>query len=260
MRAAASAIMPVFLAVVFAFLVAPILISASVSFTADRFMSFPPAGLSLRWYATIAQDAAWRRAFLDTLVIGALCTLIATVFGTLSAYGISRIRSPFLRNAMLLVFLAPLVVPYVSFGMAIYPTFAGYRLIGTHLGVALAQAIISMPFVVITVMSTMRRHDKVLESAARTLGATPVRAFWHVTLPLLAPGILAGAVLAFMTSFDDVIIPMFLGGGSVATVPKAMLDALTMTSDPSVMAASTTVSALGLVTYLLFTVLRARRK
>lgn len=256
---AARLIRPIFLVALFTFLVAPIFISASVSFTSDRFMSFPPDGFSLRWYQKIAQDPGWRGAFIDTIIIGFICMIIATSIGTLSAYGISRVRSAFLRNAILILFLSPLVVPYVSFGMAVYPIFASYRIVGTYLGVGLAQAIIAIPFVVITVISTIRRRDQVLEAAARTLGASPLQAFWYVVLPLLMPGIIAGAVLSFLTSFDDVIMPMFLGGASVSTLPKAMLDALSMSSDPSVMAASSVISLIGLVTFLVVTFVRRTR-
>jgi putative spermidine/putrescine transport system permease protein len=248
-----------FVAAVILFMVAPILISASVSVTSDRFMTFPPVGFSMRWYHQIVADQMWHDALIDTFVIGVLCTLIATSIGTLSAYGISRIRSAALRNAVLVVFLAPLVVPYVTFGMAIYPLFASSRLIGTHLGVALAQAIISIPFVVATVLSTIRRRDQTLESAARTLGAKPVQAFRYVMLPLITPGIVAGSILAFMTSFDDVIMPIFIGGGTVSTLPKAMFDSLAMSSDPSVMAASTLVSSIGLIAFLIGLAVRRRR-
>lgn len=251
---------PIFLMVLFVFLVAPIIISTSVSFTSDRFMNFPPNGFSLRWYLRIAQDPGWRGAFIDTIIIGSICMIIATTVGTLSAYGISRIRSGFLRNTVLILFLSPLVVPYVSFGMAVYPTFAYYRIIGTYLGVALAQSVIAIPFVVITVISTIRRRDQALEAAARTLGASPAQAFWHVVLPLLTPGIVAGAVLSFLISFDDVIMPMFLGGASVSTLPKAMLDALSLTSDPSVMAASSIISLIGLITFLIVTLIRRARE
>jgi putative spermidine/putrescine transport system permease protein len=259
MRGAKQMIQPVLLVMVFGFLVAPILISACVSFTSDALMTFPPNGFSWRWYRNIIDDATWPDALLDTLVVGSLCTVIATAVGTLSAYGIGRIQHPALRNAVLVTFLAPLAVPYVSFGMAVYPVFASYHLIGTRLGVALAQAVIAVPFVVIAVISTQRRRDRVLENAARTLGARPLAAFRYIVLPLLAPGIIAGAILSFMTSFDDVIMPIFLGGADVATVPKTMLDSLSLSSDPSVMAASTTISAIGLAAYLLATAVRRRR-
>jgi len=248
-----------FLTAAVVFLVAPLIISASVSFTSDTVMSYPPTGFSLRWYRQIATDPMWHKALVDTVIIGAICTVIATTIGTLSAYGISRIGRPVVRNGILVLFLAPLAVPYVSFGMSIYPVFAPYRLIGTHLGVAIAQAVISIPFVVLTVISTIRRRDRTLESAARSLGASPFQAFYHVVLPLLMPGIVAGAVLSFMTSFDDVIMPIFLGGANVSTMPKAMLDSLSLSSDPSVMAASAVVSLIGLAAFLAIAAVRHRK-
>src|SRR5262249_31114568 len=113
-----------FVSGVIVFFIAPIVISASVSFTPDRFFTFSPVRFLLRWYRTIIDDPNWRSALADTVLIGVLCTAIASSLGTLSAYGISRIHSPTLRNSVLVIFLAPLVVPYVSFGMSIYPVFA----------------------------------------------------------------------------------------------------------------------------------------
>jgi ABC-type spermidine/putrescine transport system permease subunit II len=253
-----SAGFAILLVAVVIFLVAPILTTASVSFTSERFMTFPPPGWSLRWYRQIFIDTNWHLAFVDTIVIGAICACVATIIGTLSAYGISRIRNASVRNALLILFLSPLVVPFVSFGMAVYPVFATYRLIGTCFGVALAQSIVSIPFVVLAVFSCIRPRDRVLENAARSLGASPAQAFTYVTLPLLKPGVFAGAVLSFMTSFDDVIMPTFLGGANVTTVPKAMLDALSMSGDPSVMAASTFISLIGLAGFVTIGILRRR--
>lgn len=247
------------LGLVCVFLVAPVLVAASVSLTADTVLGFPPTGVSLRWYADIAGSPAWRAAFLNTLVIGAICACIATTIGTLSAYGISRLHDAVLRDAALVLFLAPLAVPYMSLGIALYPTFARLGLVGTRAGVALAQAVIAMPFVVLSVTAIIRRRDRELEAASRTLGATPVKGFLYVVLPLLAPGIAAGAVLAFMTSFDDVVMPIFLSGLHAGTVPKMMLDSLALTSDPSVMAASTAISAIGLLLFLAVAVIRPRR-
>jgi len=232
------------------FLVAPILVATSVSFTADTILAFPPVGFSLRWYADILHSPTWRAAIVNTLAIGAMCAATATAIGTLSAYGISRLRDPALRDGLLILFLAPLAVPYMSLGIAIYPTFAALGLVGTRLGVALAQAVIAMPFVVLSVTAIIRRRDRDLESASRTLGATPFKGFCYIVLPLLAPGIAAGAVLAFMTSFDDVVMPIFLGGLHAGTVPKMMLDSLALTSDPSVMAASTAIAGVGLLLFL----------
>jgi putative spermidine/putrescine transport system permease protein len=253
------ALWPVFLSCVAAFMVIPLLISLSVSVTTDSIMTFPPKGFSWRWYREIISDSVWTDAFLDTMVIGSICAAIATTIGTLSAYGITRIHHESARNWILVVFLGPLAVPFVSLGMSVYPVFAWCRLIGTHLGVALAQAVISIPFVVLAVLASIRRSDRDLESAARTLGARPLQAFYHVTLPMLRPGILAGAILSFMTSLDDVIMPIFLGGANVSTVPKTMFDAVALSTDPSVMAASTLMSTVGVVLFLVVGALRRSR-
>jgi putative spermidine/putrescine transport system permease protein len=243
-----------FFVLVALFLVLPILVTASVSVTSDTFIAFPPKGVSLRWYAELFEDPRWRHAIVNTLIVGSLCAILATIAGTLAAYGISRIENRLLRDAMLLVFLAPLAVPYMSLGMSMYPVFAKIGLIGTRWGVSIAQTVLAIPFVVLAVTSTIKRRDQVLERAARTLGANPLKAFWHVGLPLMLPGVAAGAILAFMTSFDDVIMPIFLGGFDAGTLPKTMLDALFARSDPSVMAASTAISGVGM---LMFVVLSA---
>jgi ABC-type spermidine/putrescine transport system permease subunit II len=247
-----------FLVLVFVFLVLPIFVAASVSFTADASMTFPPTGFSMRWYIGLVESPSWRAAIYNTMVIGTICATFATVIGTLSAYGISRIQTPVLRDAMLILFLTPLAVPYMSLGMAMYPVFARLGLVGTRLGVALAQSVIAMPFVVIAVTSTMRHKDRNLEQAARTLGASPFASFCYVVLPLLKSGIWAGGVLAFMSSFDDVVMPIFLSGIRAGTVPKEMLDSLYQTADPSVMAASTAISAIGLLLFLSVALTRRR--
>lgn len=249
----------IFFWLVAAFLVLPILVTASVSITSDTFIAFPPKGFSLRWYAELGESPEWRQAILNTLLVGSLCAIVATATGTMAAYGISRIENRMLRDALLIVFLAPLAVPYMSLGMAMYPVFAKLGMIGTRTAVGLAQTVLSIPFVVLAVTSTIKRRDQVLEGAARTLGASPVRAFWHVGLPLMLPGVAAGAILSFMTSFDDVVMPIFLGGFSASTLPKTMLDALFQRSDPSVMAASTAVSLVGILLFIGLSALSERR-
>jgi putative spermidine/putrescine transport system permease protein len=192
-------------------------------------------------------------------MVGSLCALLATIIGTMIAYGISRIKNRLLRDAMLIMFLAPLAVPYMSLGMAMYPVFAKLELIGTRFAVGIAQAVLAIPFVVLAVTSTIRRRDWALEAAARTLGASPVKAFWYVGLPLMLPGVAAGAILAVMTSFDDVVMPIFLGGYDAGTLPKAMLDALSQRSNPSVMAASTGISIVGVMMFLALAAFTRRR-
>src|SRR6266508_1032848 len=256
-RASAGIIEIPFLGATFAYLVIPIAITALIAFNSAPWIEFPPSGLSLRWFVNLAESESWQAAALNTLIVGAICAVVATVVGTITAYGLSRIVSRSSRDIMFTLFVLPIVVPYAALAMALYPLYAYLHLLGTHVGVALAQSIVALPYVVIVVTASMRRSDRQLESAARTLGANRVKAFWFVVLPLLKPGVAAGAVLAFMTSFDDVIMPIFFGGSNTTTVAKAVFDALYNTSDPTVMAASTAVSGVGLT--LLIAVLAIRR-
>jgi len=213
----------------------------------------------LRWYSELTSNPVWRESIGNTLVVGSLCALIATIVGTMVAYGVGHIKNHLLRDGLLIIFLAPLAVPQMSVGMAMYPVFAKLGFIGTRWGVSIAQTVLALPFVVLSVIATIRQRDQALERAARTLGASPVKAFWFVALPLMLPGVAAGAILAFMTSFDDVIMPIFLGGFDANTLPKVMLEALYERSDPSVMAASTGFSLVGILMFFALTLLLRRR-
>lgn len=259
-RLAAAVVTAIFLALVVLYMVAPILVGASVSITGSDFLAFPPEGFSARWYANIASDRLWRAAFLNSLIVGVLAAGLATVLGTLSAYGIALTENAFLRRSLIVLFVLPLAVPHMTLSLAFYPVFAKLGLIGTHLGVAMAQALFALPLVVLSVLPVIRRRDLQLERAARTLGAGPVASFRLVMLPILAPGIAVGAALAFMISFDDVTAPIFLSGSTAGTLPKMMLDSLALNSDPSVMAASTIIAVLGLSLFLLGSWLQTRKR
>jgi len=259
-RIASAVVTAMFLAMVVVYAIAPIFVGASVSVTGGDFLEFPPEGFSMRWYEALLTDPRWRVAFINSVIIAGLCTLIATILGTLTAYGIASTAGPRLRRMLVVLFILPLAVPHMSLAMALYPVFARLGLIGTHLGVALAQALYSLPLVVLAVMAVIRRRDLRLAWAARTLGAGPFAAFRLVVLPLLAPGIAVGAVLACMTSFDDVTAPIFLSSSSAGTVPKMMLDALALSSDPSVMAASTVIAVTGLALFALGSLLSGRSR
>lgn len=250
LRATGLVLAGIFALLLVLFMIAPILVSAAVSFTAEDFLAFPPQGFSWRWYGQLTTLRVWRGAVANTLVIGAGAALLATAAGTLAAYGISRLSSPAWRSLLVLLFIAPLAVPHMSLALALYPLFAQAGLIGTRSGLILGQAMFGLPFVVLSVLSVIRPRDRQLEAAARSLGAAPPVAFLRVVLPMLLPGVAAGAVLSFMVAFDDVTLPIFLAGHEAGTLPKAMLDALTMDSDPSVMAASTLVATVGLVLFV----------
>ena len=249
-RPVSMVVVAVSLGLVVVFMAAPIFVGASVSLTNGDFLAFPPDGLSTRWYANLRTDPLWRSAFINSVVIGTLCTAIATVLGTLTAYGIALVEHRALRLGLIVVFILPLAVPHMSLAMAFYPAFAQMGLIGTRIGVAVAQALFGLPLVVLSVLAVIRRRDLRLERAARTLGAGPITSFRLVILPNLGSGVAVGATLAFMLSFDDVTAPLFLSGSTAGTLPKMMLDALALNSDPSVMAASTVIAIVGLTLFL----------
>ena len=249
-RLAAGVITAMLLALVVLYLVAPILVGASVSVTGSEFLAFPPQGISGRWYANIVADRQWQAAFVNSVVVGVMATATATVLGTLTAYGIALVQNRMLRRALVVLFVLPLAVPHMSLAMALYPVVAKLGLVGTRTGVALAQALFAIPLVVLAVLPVLGRRDLQLERAARTLGAGPVASFRLVMLPIMLPGIMVGAALSFMISFDDVTAPIFLSGATAGTLPKKMLDALALNSDPSVMAATTVIAGLGLGLFL----------
>ncbi len=172
-RLAVLVVTAMFLASVVVYAVAPIVVGASVSVTRSDFLAFPPEGISMRWYSTLVTDARWRAAFVNSLVIAALCTVMATVFGTLTAYGIASMTLRRLRQALVILFILPLAVPHMTLALALYPVFARLGLIGTHIGVALAQALYALPLVVLAVLAVIRRRDLRLAQAARTLGQAP---------------------------------------------------------------------------------------
>jgi hypothetical protein len=171
LRATGLVLAAIFALLLVLFMIAPILVSAAVSFTAEDFLAFPPQGFSWRWYGQLATLRVWRAAVANTLVIGAGAALLATAAGTLAAYGISRLSSPAWRSLLVLLFIAPLAVPHMSLALALYPLFAQAGLIGTRSGLILGQAMFGLPFVVLSVLSVIRPRDRQLEAAARSLAA-----------------------------------------------------------------------------------------
>jgi putative spermidine/putrescine transport system permease protein len=235
---------------VVAYLLLPIVVTVIGSLTSEPSLTFPPQGFSLRWYGEFFSSPEWRRAAVNSLVIGGTACAIATVVGTALAYAITQ-QTGRIRDILLAAALTPLVVPYVVVAVALYPLFADWGLLNSRFGVALAHSVIGVPFVILSVLSALRPEDLQLASAARTLGATRSRAFFHVVLPLMLPGVVAGATFAFAVSLDDVVMPLFLGGIQGETLPKKMLEAVKETLDPTVMAISALIVAAGILMLLI---------
>ena len=223
-------------AAVFAFLLLPLAVILPVSFTSAEYLAFPPPGFSLRWYEAFLADRAWLAAGLRSLRIAGVVTIAATVLGTLLAFSIVRGRYPG-RGIVSQIATAPLAVPTIVYSVAVYGLFASLKLIGQWHGIALAHTVHALPFVVLIVGAALRTLDPVQEQAAMGLGASRVGALWRVTLPQLRPALVSAAFLAFISSFDELVIAMFLGGSDV-TLPKKMFDNIQMEIEPTVAAVS----------------------
>lgn len=219
------------------FLVLPVVIVVPLSFSSSQYLQFPPPGFSLRWYQAYFASDAWVSATITSLQVAVLTVLLATPLGMLASFGLVRERFPGQRLINALV-LSPMIVPTIVVAVATYFAFARVQLVGTMAGVVLAHTALSVPLVVINVTSALVSFDDVLEQAAMSLGANRFKTFWYVTLPLIRPGLLAGALFAFLVSFDELLVAMFVAGVSSQTLPVKMWASLQQDIDPTIAAIS----------------------
>jgi len=238
-------------------LLAPMLVVVPMSFTDRRSLSFPPEGWSLQWYRNFFSEPQWYEALLTSLEIAVLVTVVATFLGTAAAFALVRGHFP-AKAAVNALLLAPLVVPVVIVAIAVFAAYLRWQLSGTVRGFVLAHTALAIPFVIITVTASLRTFDRRLELAAQNLGANPLTTFRRVTLPLILPGVLSGALFAFITSFDEVVVALFIQSPDVRTLPVQMFTSVTREVDPTIAAASTMI--LVLTTALLTMFALARRQ
>jgi putative spermidine/putrescine transport system permease protein len=248
----------VFTALVALFLVGPSLTVIVMSFNSAELLQFPPPGYSLRWYAHFFTRTEWVTAAWNSLIVAVLTTLIATVLGTMAALGLVRGRFPG-RQLATAVFLTPLVVPVIVTAVAVYGFYARLRLVGTVWGLVMGHTVLALPFVIINVSAVLQGMDWRIEQAARSLGAGPFRAFALVTLPLIRPGILAGALFAFVASFDDLVIALFVSGTRAVTLPVRMWSGIQFELNPTVAAVSTMLILISILAFGGVELLRRRR-
>ncbi len=258
MQALGRAALGAFTALVCLFLVAPSLVVIPMSFSAADLLAFPPPGWSLRWYANFFERAEWVLAGRNSFVVAALTTVCATGLGTLTALGLVRGRVP-LRPLVTAVFLTPMIVPAIVTAVAVYGLYARLGLTGTIPGLVLAHTVLALPFVIVNVAAVLQGMDWRIEQAARSLGASPLRAFWTVTLPLIRPGILAGALFAFITSFDELVVALFVSGIEAVTLPVQMWSGIRFEINPTVAAVSTMLIVMSAAVFGGLAVLRGRR-
>ena len=243
-------------ALILLFLIIPVLVIMPLSFNADSFLLYPMSGFSLRWYEEFFGSATWTDALKNSLIISPLATLLAVVLGTLASIGLTRTSFPG-KAFLVSVLISPMVVPVVISGVAIYLFFAPIGLSGSYVGLILAHAMLGVPFVITTVTATLQGFDYNLVRAAASLGVDPVRAFFKVTLPIVGPGVVSGALFAFATSFDEVVITLFLASPEQQTLPRKMFSGIRDNISPTIAAAAT---VLVVVATLLLLVLEWQRR
>jgi putative spermidine/putrescine transport system permease protein len=243
-------------AAIFVFLVLPLLVVVPISFSAAKYLTFPPPGWSAQWYERYFGSREWMSATLRSVEVAALTTLAATVVGTAAALALRR---SFRGKALVsLIVVAPMVVPVIIVAIGIYGLYARLQMVGTLAGLVLAHTVLALPFVVVVVTATLRGFDETLELAAHNLGANRWQTFRLVTLPLIRPGVVSGALLAFITSFDEVVVAIFVSGARNPTLPKQMWDGIRTEIDPTVAAVSTLLIAVTTTVLAAITLVRRR--
>lgn len=216
-------------------LVAPTLIVVPMSFAGKKSLTFPPTGFSLQWYQNFFTNPQWFDSFVVSVRVAAMVAVLATAIGTMAAIGIERMKG---RAGGLIraVLITPMIVPGVVLAVGIYAVYLDAQLVGTWAGYVLAHTLLAIPFVVIAVGANLAVFDTRLETAAASLGASRLTTFLTVTLPLILPGILSGALFAFVTSFDEVIVSLFITSPQLKTLPVQIFSSMTRDADPTVAA------------------------
>ena len=225
-------------ALVLAFLIVPTLIVIPMSFSQSQYLEFPPREWSLRWYRNYFASTAWMQATVTSFQAGALTTVLATPLGTLAAYGLfaSRYRWAHMIHVLMIT---PIIVPVILVAIAVFYVYVKLKLVNSLTGIVLAHSMLAIPLVIMIVTSALRSYDMNQEMVARSLGASRARAFLSVTLPQIRFAVISSALLAFLTSFDEVVLSMFVSGGGNSTLTRNMFLALRDQIDPTIAVIST---------------------
>jgi putative spermidine/putrescine transport system permease protein len=239
------------------YLVFPIFVVIPVSFSSAAFLQFPPPGLSFQWYDKFFSRRDWVDAMFLSLRIGLITTVIATTLGTLAALALVRGRFRG-RNLINSFIVSPMIIPSIIVAIGIYFFYARLQIVGNWWALALAHSSLALPFVVINVSATLYGFDERLEYAAMNLGANRWQTFFKVTLPMIRPGIIAGALFAFITSFDELVVALFISGTGAVTLPRKMWSELRQQIDPTIAAVSSLLIAVSILILLTVELLRQR--
>ncbi|MDF1748812.1 MAG: ABC transporter permease [Alphaproteobacteria bacterium] len=249
---------------IFLFLMLPILVIVPLSFNAENFFTFTkamleldPDGYSLKHYNDFFTNSDWQGALGNSLRIAPMATLLSTGLGTLAAIGLSQQHVPF-KGAIMAILISPMIVPLIISAAGMYFFYSRIGLQGTYWGVVLAHAALGTPFVIITVTATLVGFDRSLVRAAASLGANPVTTFVKVQMPLILPGVISGALFAFITSFDEVVVVLFVGSAGQKTLPWQMFTGLREQISPTILAVATVLIAISILLLSTLELLRRR--
>ncbi|NRA19498.1 MAG: ABC transporter permease [Oceanospirillaceae bacterium] len=250
-------------ALIFLFLIGPILIIIPLSFNVQPYFTFTPemlsldpAGYSLRWYEEFFASEEWMRSIKNSFFVAICSTIIATSLGTLAALGLSRPEMPY-RALLMSILISPMIVPLIISAAGMFFFYSSINLAGTFLGLILAHTALGIPFVVITVTATLSGFDYSLTRAAAALGANPRTVFFKIMLPLVTPGVISGALFAFITSFDEVVVAIFVAGPEQRTIPLQMWGGIREQISPTILAVAT---LLVIISIMLLTFLELIRR
>jgi putative spermidine/putrescine transport system permease protein len=244
---------------VLGFLILPILIIVPLSFSSSTFLTLPLPGLSLRWYQEFFTSPPWQLSLRNSLIVASATTVLATVLGTLAALGLTRARLPG-QTLLLGLIISPMVVPLVIVAVGVYFAYAPFGLTSSLVGLTLAHTALAAPFVVITVSATLQGLDRNQARAGASLGASPVVVFRRIVMPLILPGVISGALFAFVTSFDEVVVALFLTGPAERTLPRQMFNGIRENISPVIAAAATFVIILSVLLLTVLELLRRRNE
>ncbi len=247
----------VFVGLVLLFLISPIIAVMPLSFNSESFFTYPMPGYSLKWYDDFFFNPRWSGAVKMSFFVAFCTTVLATTLGTLAALGLARANFP-AKATIMAVLISPMIVPVIISAVGMFKFYAQLDLAGTRLGIILAHTALATPFVVITVTATLSSFDKTLMRAGASCGAPPHTVFFKVVMPLILPGMISGALFAFVTSFDEVVVVLFLASPEDRTLPLQMFSGIREMISPTITAAATVLVLIS--TAMLVTVELLRRR
>ncbi len=251
-------------ALVFLFLILPILVIIPLSFNAEPYFTFTPGMLALdpeaysfRWYQDIVNNEQWQHSTKNSIIVAFFATILATALGTVGALGLSKSYMPF-RSAIMGLLISPMIVPLIISAAGMFFFYSSVGLAQTLPGLILAHTALGTPFVVITVTATLVGFDHSLVRASHSLGADPTTTFFKVIMPLILPGVISGALFAFITSFDEVVVVLFLAGFEQRTIPRQMFSGLREQISPTILAVATILVTFSILLLTTIELLRRR--